>query len=177
MGRLPPTNSSRRSSKSATTVVVVEPSGSRDEETEVAVGGQLAMKQQRRLRREDCHYVKHDRLFSSWKVKPSSLQPCFLSLSLSLSLSLLHSRLFVCLFLLLLLLLSLSLSLSLCLNYSDLTQLSLQLFFLARFSWLTSLPRSYIPFSFSGIPEGSEVLSNLSFLSFFWSLLVIELDA
>ncbi len=108
MGRLPPTNSTRRSSSSATTVVVVEPSGSREEETEVAVGGQLGMKQQRRLRREDCHYVKHDKLFSSWKVKPSSLQPCFHSLSLSL----LYSRLFICLFLLLhhLLLLLLSLS-------------------------------------------------------------------
>ncbi len=68
MGRLPPTNSTRKSSSSATTVVVVEPSGSREEETEVAVGGQLGMKQQRRLRREDCHYVKHDKLFSSWKV-------------------------------------------------------------------------------------------------------------
>ncbi len=98
MGRLPPTNSSRRSSSSATTVVVVEPSGSRQEETEVAVGGQLAMKQQRRLRREDCHYVKHDRLFSSWKVKPSSLQPCFLCLCLSLSPPLQVVCLFVCFF-------------------------------------------------------------------------------
>jgi len=114
MGRLPPTNSSRRSSSSASTVAVVEPSGSREQETEVAVGGQLALKQQRRLRREDCHYVKHDRLFSSWKVKPSSLQPCFLSLSLF------HYRLFLSFFLLhpLLFLLSLSVSLSLSLSLS-----------------------------------------------------------
>jgi hypothetical protein len=37
-------------------------------------------------------------LFSSWKVKPSSLQPCFLCLCLSLSPPLQVVCLFVCFF-------------------------------------------------------------------------------